>query len=1203
MRHALRSTWPAVAVALLLLPNPLYAQTGTIAGQARDEQGGALPGVTVTVTSPALIEKVRSTVTDNNGRYQITALPVGTYEVTFSLENFSTIKRGNINVTSDFTANVIGDMKVGQISQTVSVVAEAPTVDVQNARVQHTFLGTEIAELPTQHDVPSLMNLVPSLQSSSLRGPCSGGVGGFCNPTVPLFNAHTGPGDTDGQNQGRIMVDGVPLNMGRAGTGINENVGLANGIVLDTAGAQEVSLTLSGSLGESETGGAAINIVPRTGGNRFSGNYYTAYTQTRFFDRNRDTRLTWSPTGAGVGAASQAFNYDYQISGAFGGPIKKDRLWFYLQARTQAKNTYPNGGSEPGFMNLNEGVWGANYIPNRTCTAPRSCADNGWLTYTNLYRNASLRLTAQASQHNKFNINWDEQDACTNPCDGMINILDSPESYFTLQSRPNHLAQLSWTNPFTSRVLLEAGITWIATHQDQTKSREFVNPRTIPRVCEVGPTVGRDAFSVKVNSAVPDDWPAGTTSAGTCNVFSTMVSGSLNDSFPGVTPNTLINDDTYRSRASASYITGSHNAKFGFDGAYFSEKVRNEANDVRLDYHYITPATSGTWNTVTRTGNCLAAPANDTYACGNMSLYFPEDPTNRTFFRPKPVGFRINTGVATTDERVWFGAVYIQDQWTLDRFTLNGAVRWDHAESRYGTSCIGPDLYVPIDAGQPTGNWCSTPSKGVRYNDITPRWGVAWDVFGNGKTSVKWNMGKYLQAAGFGGLYTNFNDARRSTNTLVRNWDDLNGNRLAECDNTDPRPHTSVQGDFCGTLLDTAGNPSTAFLTFGRPPSANQLANPNSSCGLKNSPPLHVDYCNEAGQNLMQGWGKRRNEWQFGLGVQHELLPRLSVEVTYNRRKYGNLTDADTVLLGCDYYGPAAATMDYHVCADSWQHYFDPTGLRDFYAITSPIDTRLPNGGGYQLRGLTNQKQSGALPTGGGAVTLIRRDLDYAWNGIDTNFVLRAKGGLRLSGGTSTGRVLRNLCNVSTDTPDVVGREGNEFRGGCNEYRPFQTNVRANASYTIPKIDVQTGVVFQYRPGTERSANLTIPNTAAQWEEGSENRNGSLFNTATGTTATQTVNLLDDGDLFGEGLRLWDLNFSKNIRFARKRLNVGLDIYNLFNSDGATTYQNTYTAFLLPTGTWVEDTPATPVVERNDWGRITGLTQPRFMRLTVSFDF
>jgi hypothetical protein len=1204
MRQVLKVVLPLLG-ALFLLPCTAYAQTGSISGQARDASGGALPGVTVEVTSPALIEKIRTSVTDDNGRYQITALPVGTYEVTFTLQSFATVKRANIVITSNFNANVPVEMSVGGLKDTVNVVAESPVVDVQNARVQHVFQGSEIAELPTQRDIPSLLNLVPSFQASSLRGPCSGGVGGFCNPTVPLFNTHTGTADTDGQNQGRIMVDGMSINMGRAGTGINENVGLANGIVLDTAAAQEVSFTLSGSLGESETGGAAINIVPRTGGNRFAGNYFTSYTQTRFFDRNRETRLTWSPTNPNPTTPNNAFNYDYDVTGAFGGPIRKDRLWFYLQTRKQARNSYPGGGNQPGFMNLNEGKWGANYVPNRTCTAPRSCADNGWLTFTNEYKNASARITLQASQKNKFNIYWDEQDACTNPCDGMISIINSPESYFTLQSRPNRLMQLSWTNPYTSRLLFDAGLSVVATHQDQTKSREFTNPRTIPRICEVGPTVGRDGVSSKVNTQVPNNWANNVTSAGTCDVFATMVSGSLNDSFPGVTPNTLVNDDTYRSRASASYITGSHNAKFGFEGAYFSEKIRNEANDIRLNYHYITPATTGTWNATTRTGNCLLAPATDVYACGNMTLYNPEDPTNLNYLRPRPVGFRMNTGVSKTDERVWFGALYLQDQWTLNRFTLNAAVRWDHAESRYGESCIGPDTFVPVDAAQPTGSWCSTPSKGVRFNDITPRWGVAWDVFGNGKTSVKWNMGKYLQAAGFGGLYTNFNDARRSTNNIVRGWDDLNGNRVVECNHSNPNPHTSPQGDFCGTLLGTDGLPSTAFLTFGRAPNANQLANANSSCGLKNSPQLHVDYCNEADQNLMQGWGKRRNEWQFGLGIQHELLPRFSAEVTYNRRKYGNLTDSDTVNLGCDYYGARAASgFAPETCLHGWQNYNDPSGLRDFYSVTVPVDTRLPDGGGYQLRGLTNQKVAAALPTGGGNVTLQRKELDYTWNGVDTNFVLRARGGMRLSGGTSTGRVLRNTCAVSTDTPDVEGRVGNEFRGGCNEYRPFQTNVRANASYTIPFIDVLAGVVFQYRPGPERTADIDIPNTAVQWEAGSEGRAGTLFNTNNGTTATQEINLLDDGDLFGEGLRLWDLNFSKNIRFAGKRLNLGVNVYNLFNSDGATGYIDDYTAFYIPeTGTWVSDNPATADVEFNDWGRVDGITSPRFMRFTVSFDF
>jgi hypothetical protein len=776
-------------------------------------------------------------------------------------------------------------------------------------------------------------------------------------------------------------------------------------------------------------------------------------------------------------------------------------------------------------------------------------------------------------------------------------------------SRPNRLMQLSWTNPFTNRMLFDDGLSVVLTHQDQTKSREFHNPREIPRICEGGSTVGRDEVAIKVNSQVPDNIPFGFGSAGGCGVFNFMGSGSLNDAFPGITPNTLVNDDTYRSRASASYITGSHNMKIGWEGAYFMEKVRNEVNDARINYHYWTPTTTGSYNTATRTGNCLAAPATVLYPCGNMSLYYPEDPKN-ALLRPAPIGVDVNTGVGLTDERVWFGALYAQDQWTYHRVTINGALRYDHAQSRYGASCIGPDIWVPVDAGQPTGQWCSTAQDGVNYNDITPRWGVAWDVFGNGKTSIKWNMGKYLQAAGFGGLYTGYNDARRSTNQITRFWNDINGNRVFECDMSIYTAYTSPQGDYCGAMTAFGGGPSTQFLQFGRPPNANQLANATAPCGLKNSSDIQKAYCKAAGQDLMQGWGKRRNEWQFGLGIQHEVLPRMSLEVTYNRRKYGNLTDTDTVGQGCDYYQiPDVASLPASDCINGWQNYADPTGLRDFYTLTVPQDPRLPGGGGYVIRGLNNQSQSGSLPNGAGGVVLLRDELSYTWAGFDTNVVMRARGGLRLSGGTSTGRAVRDTCGTDLDSPNVKGRIGNELRGGCQSPTPFQTNVRGNVSYTIPWIDVLASGVFTYRPGAARTATLTYTNNDITWEADRANRVGTLFNTTTGTTSTQSVNLLDAGDLFGEGLRLFDVTFRKNLRFAGKRLSLGVDVYNIFNSDAAvggfgSPYVGTYTATRLPNGEWVADNPATTtVVERQDWGRITSITNPRFARFSMTFDF
>ena len=164
---------------VLLVPISAYAQaTGSIAGVVRDPSNAVIPGVTVEVSSPNLIEKFRSTTTDSNGRYQITALPVGTYKITFALQGFSTVSRDNVQLNADFTAPVNVQLAVGNLTDIVTVVAETPAVDVQNARVQYVFKGDEIANLPTERDLGGLLNLVPAVTTN--QGTCTGGVGAFC---------------------------------------------------------------------------------------------------------------------------------------------------------------------------------------------------------------------------------------------------------------------------------------------------------------------------------------------------------------------------------------------------------------------------------------------------------------------------------------------------------------------------------------------------------------------------------------------------------------------------------------------------------------------------------------------------------------------------------------------------------------------------------------------------------------------------------------------------------------------------------------------------------------------------------------------------------------------------------------------------------------------------------------------------------------
>jgi len=1126
----------AVAAFLTLLPVAASAQEGQIAGTVRDSSDAVMPGVLVEVTSPALIERVRSSTTDGSGQYRITNLPIGTYTVTFTLEGFSKQQRNDVVLTSGFTAPVNATMAVGVRSETVTVIGEAPTVDVQNARQVATFAGEAIRDLPTARNLRTILTLTPGLTVTGLGADCVGGVGVWCNNNIYNLSAHTATNDTDGGLQGRVMVNGTVINTG-GGAGI---MGMTGGYVADITNAQEVSVQISGALGESETGGAAINIVPRTGGNRFAGTFNANYTRRSFFSSNNQNY------------PSVVSNYpivnDHDTSIAFGGPIKRDRLWFFTVGRAWGKEAF-NSTNENIWDNKNAGIWGMNYQPDRSLDP---------LNFTNWTRNANLRLTYQATTKNKFDIFWDEGFTCQDPCDGAVASWAPRDGNWSGQVHPARLRQVTWTNPLSQKILLEAGIAANTQLYDFSYHRYMPGHQDIPRVVEFGSTVGMDNVSPLVNAS---------------SAIFGVQSGNLNNGPGGAAE--FRNLDDYRPRASISYVSGSHHAKFGFDGGYFSQRRHNTAGDTRLTYRYDTPAAT-----------CLTTIP---ISCGNTSLYFPTDPTNLAR-RPVPTRVTINTGIADIESKVKYSALYLQDQWTMKRFTMSGALRYDHATSNYLETCIGPDLWVPVQnggsyAGQ--SKYCTPPTDGVSYNDITPRWGATWDVFGTGKTSVKWNMGKYLSGAGISGIYADANPALRAVNDLTRNWTDTNGNRRVDCNLL----NFNANGE-CGTPI--AGQDS---VRYGRDPLSLDAAGipiglATTQCGRREQgiPAAVSAYCAQYGDSLLEGAGKRRAEWQFGIGIQHEILPRLSAEVTYNRRKYLNLTVTDQLGVGCDRYN----AQDLQTCLNNQQNYLSDT--YDFFRVVVPANPGLPGGGGYTVRGLANPKFT--FPASAPSAVTIMDELQYTWNGVDTNFVWRGPGGFRINGGTSTGRAVRDQCGTELGAPNFKARDGNS--PACRPYQRWDTNVRGTATYTIPKVDVLASTVFQWRPGLELMALWNVPKESVIWEGPSAYRatlpcTGAQVGqvgcfSPVGTTVTSTnfqVNLLDPGDLYTDGYWLFDVKLGKNIKFAGKRLNVGVDIYNLFNNDVVRGIQQTFPADNLGVA----------------WNTPNTLLSPRFFRLQMQLDF
>jgi hypothetical protein len=342
------------------------------------------------------------------------------------------------------------------------------------------------------------------------------------------------------------------------------------------------------------------------------------------------------------------------------------------------------------------------------------------------------------------------------------------------------------------------------------------------------------------------------------------------------------------------------------------------------------------------------------------------------------------------------------------------------------------------------------------------------------------------------------------------------------------------------------------------------------------------------------------------------------------------VTVTDTLGTGCDLYAIDERPVNPDQCIADLLAFKSPH--YDFYDVAAPLDPKLPGGGGYVVQGIATAKQRFVTQnntTGAYAITYLAApgsvgvdavtiapegtNIDY-WSGVDTNFVLRARGGLRISGGTSTGRRNVDQCQLLTDNPPSGARlmEGRER--DCARARDFQTNVRGTASYTIPWVDVLASATFSYRPGVQINANyaigladLVFPADALIVENPTTVPAGSSAVPAgsprvvgvQGATNSQTNVALLSNDTYGEGIRLFDFRLAKNIRFAGKRVNIGVDVFNVFNSDAALGYCATYPNPSLG----IEGCGTAAAGTLIPWGAVNNITTPRYARFQVQFDF
>lgn len=367
-RSRRQRVWVTILIAIAALATPTIASaqsaSAVIRGTIVDESNAALPGVTATLTSPALLVGQLTTVTDANGLYRFGELPAGVYHIKFELAGFKTYVREQLQIPLGFEAQVNATLAVGALEESITVSGQSPVVDVSSTATSVNLTQETLTAVPVSRGMHALFAMTPGVTTTGA-------------PDVGDSNMNNRQSVSAYGSQGAItqLVEGINIVTGNGGS---------SGVYFTTFSVDEVQIKTSGNDAEVSPAGVAMMVSLKSGSNQFHGTYGASGQHGTLQANNIDDELR----AQGV-TNTQAVKYYYDVYGDLGGPIVRDKLWFYGALNQQMRVNNPIGFvSGPG-------------PDGRYLTGDEPIAD-----YQNVLTTSTIKGTYQLTKNNKIITAW-----------------------------------------------------------------------------------------------------------------------------------------------------------------------------------------------------------------------------------------------------------------------------------------------------------------------------------------------------------------------------------------------------------------------------------------------------------------------------------------------------------------------------------------------------------------------------------------------------------------------------------------------------------------------------------------------------------------------------------------------------------------------------------------------------------------------------